>query len=65
MDHSRNVGNSERYTFRRGRRTRWLDIHNLLGIVTVCWILVVGVTGAINALDPLIAALCNLRSFAP
>ena len=40
-----------------GHRTRWLDIHNLFGIVTVCWLLVVGVTGAINALDPFVAAL--------
>lgn len=31
-------------------RTRWLDIHNLLGIVTLCWVLVVGATGVVNAL---------------
>lgn len=29
-------------------RTRWLDLHNLLGIVTVVWALVVGATGMIN-----------------
>jgi uncharacterized iron-regulated membrane protein len=34
----------------RGSRTRWLDLHNLLGIVTVTWALVVGLTGAINTL---------------
>jgi uncharacterized iron-regulated membrane protein len=34
----------------RARRVRWLDLHNLLGIVTVAWLLVVGVTGAINTL---------------
>lgn len=32
----------------RSRRTRWLDLHNLLGIVTMLWALVVGVTGAMN-----------------
>lgn len=31
-------------------RTRWLDLHNLLGIVTVVWLFVVGLTGAINTL---------------
>ncbi len=34
----------------RGRRTRWLDLHNLLGIVTVVWLFVVGFTGAVNTL---------------
>lgn len=32
----------------RSRRIRWLDLHNLLGIVTVAWALVVGATGVIN-----------------
>jgi len=38
-------------TVRKGKtpRMRWLDLHNLLGIVTVTWAAVVGVTGAINA----------------
>ncbi|MDN5941605.1 MAG: PepSY domain-containing protein [Nitrospira sp.] len=37
-------------------RLTWLDLHNLLGIVTVLWALVVGVTGVINTLDrPLFA----------
>lgn len=37
-------------TIRAGRsaRIQWLDIHNLLGIVTVVWVLVVGATGVIN-----------------
>jgi uncharacterized iron-regulated membrane protein len=35
--------------------TKWLDLHNLLGIVTVVWVVVVGFTGSINTLaDPLI-----------
>ena len=35
---------------RRSPRIWWLDLHNLLGIVTLAWLLVVGVTGAINTL---------------
>lgn len=34
----------------RSARTKWLDYHNLLGIVALAWMLVVGVTGVINAL---------------
>lgn len=34
----------------RGRHVRWLDLHNLLGIVTVIWLGVVGLTGVINTL---------------
>jgi uncharacterized iron-regulated membrane protein len=39
-------------TVRHGRtaRLRWLDLHNLLGIVTVVWALVVGTTGVVNTL---------------
>ena len=32
----------------RATRVKWLDLHNLLGIVTVTWALVVGATGVIN-----------------
>lgn len=35
----------------RGTRLRWLDLHNLLGIVTVICGLVVGITGVVNTLD--------------
>lgn len=40
-------------TVRRERATRlkWLDQHNLIGIVTLVWLMVVGVTGTINALN--------------
>lgn len=40
-------------TVRRGRanRLKWLDLHNLLGIVTLAWALVVGLTGAMNELS--------------
>jgi uncharacterized iron-regulated membrane protein len=37
-------------TVRHGRtaRLKWLDLHNLLGIVTLVWALAVGATGVIN-----------------
>lgn len=35
---------------KRSARLKWLDYHNLLGIVTVAWVAVVGVTGVINTL---------------
>ncbi|WP_454256420.1 PepSY-associated TM helix domain-containing protein [Pseudomonas sp. Marseille-Q8238] len=44
----------------KSSRTRWLDLHNLLGIVTLTWALVVGITGVISATaDLLIAAWRN------
>ncbi|KAF1003191.1 MAG: hypothetical protein GAK28_04887 [Luteibacter sp.] len=40
----------------RGPRVLWIDLHNLLGIVTVAWVVVVGGTGVINTLnEPLFA----------
>lgn len=36
-------------------RVRWLDLHNLLGIATALWLLVVGATGVLNTLDVPIA----------
>lgn len=38
----------------RTRRIAWLDTHNLLGIMTVVWALVVGSTGVINTWADLI-----------
>lgn len=40
-------------TVRSGRssRLKWLDLHNLLGIATGVWLLVVGLTGIINELS--------------
>jgi uncharacterized iron-regulated membrane protein len=36
-------------------RTKWLDMHNMLGIVTLVWASVVALTGVINTLaDPII-----------
>ncbi len=34
----------------RSKRLKWLDYHNLLGIVALAWALVVGLTGVINTL---------------
>lgn len=36
---------------KRSKRLQWLDLHNLLGIVTVAWALVVGATGVMNELS--------------
>lgn len=33
----------------RSTRAKWLDLHNLVGIVTLVWFTVVGATGVINA----------------
>jgi len=40
-------------TVRRQRSTqlKWLDLHNLLGIATLVWLLVVGITGVVNTLS--------------
>ena len=46
-------------TVRRGRgaRVRWLDLHNMIGMVTLAWLAVVGVTGVINTLTAPAAAI--------
>ncbi|UZK66382.1 PepSY-associated TM helix domain-containing protein [Sphingomonas sp. M1-B02] len=42
---------------RRSRRLKWLDYHNLLGIVALAWASVVGLTGVINTLaTPIVQA---------
>lgn len=33
----------------RSKRTKWLDLHNLLGIAALSWMMVVGATGVMNA----------------
>ncbi len=35
----------------KSARTQWLDLHNLLGIATLLWLLVVATTGVINTLS--------------
>jgi uncharacterized iron-regulated membrane protein len=34
----------------RSKRLKWLDLHNLLGIATGAWLLIVGLTGVMNEL---------------
>lgn len=41
----------------RSARVRWLDMHNMVGIVTLAWLSVVGLTGIINCLSTPIVAL--------
>lgn len=38
----------------RGRRGRWLDLHNSAGIILLTWAFVVGATGVINTVDNLL-----------
>ncbi|MFK7700254.1 PepSY-associated TM helix domain-containing protein [Pseudomonas caspiana] len=40
----------------KSMRMRWLDLHNLIGVVTLTWALVVGVTGVISACADLLIA---------
>jgi uncharacterized iron-regulated membrane protein len=40
----------------KSTRLRWLDLHNLIGVITLTWALVVGVTGVISACADLIIA---------
>jgi uncharacterized iron-regulated membrane protein len=46
-------------------RLRWFDLHNLLGIVTFCWVLVVGATGVMNALSTPLFGLWQMRTLPP
>ena len=48
----------------RGPRTKWLDYHNLLGVVTVAWAFVVGFTGVINTLDETLFRTWQMRELA-
>lgn len=42
---------------KRSRLIRWLDLHNLLGAVTIVWVVVVGFTGVINTWADLVLKL--------
>jgi len=48
----------------RGRRIRWLDLHNFLGIATAAWLLVIALTGIINSLHDPLAALWRTHQLA-
>ncbi|MBE7175808.1 MAG: PepSY domain-containing protein [Mucilaginibacter polytrichastri] len=41
----------------KSRRLKWLDMHNLLGIVVLAWTTVVGITGVINTLSDVVLGL--------
>ncbi|SFC07879.1 PepSY-associated TM helix domain-containing protein [Spirosoma endophyticum] len=41
----------------KSTRLKWLDLHNLLGVVTVAWAVVVGFTGVINTLSEVVLGL--------
>ncbi|WP_404713010.1 PepSY-associated TM helix domain-containing protein [Sphingomonas sp. MMS24-J13] len=49
---------------RRSARVKWLDYHNLLGIVAVAWMTVVGVSGMINALAKPLTAIWQANELA-
>jgi len=48
----------------RSARVKWLDWHNLLGIVTVVWLTVVGLTGTINTLNRIVLGLWQMDQMA-
>lgn len=48
----------------RSARIKWLDTHNMIGIVTLAWLTVVGVTGIITALSTPIAGLWQMGQLA-
>jgi uncharacterized iron-regulated membrane protein len=48
----------------RSRRVRWLDTHNMIGIVTFAWLSVVGATGVINCLSTPIVAMWKANELA-
>jgi len=48
----------------RSTRLKWLDYHNLLGVVALAWMSVVGLTGVINALATPIIQLWQMSELA-
>lgn len=45
-------------------KVKWLDLHNLLGAVTIVWVLVVGATGVINTWADLVLQLWRFDQLA-
>lgn len=41
----------------KSRKLKWLDMHNMLGIVTLTWAMVVGLTGVINGFADVVLSL--------
>jgi len=54
-------------TYRRNAtlRTRWFDLHNLLGIVTLAWAFVVGASGIMNALSTPLFGIWRAQTLPP
>jgi uncharacterized iron-regulated membrane protein len=52
------------YRSRRTRVVRWLDVHNLAGILLVVWTLVVGFTGVINTWADLVVKMWQFGQLA-
>jgi uncharacterized iron-regulated membrane protein len=48
----------------RSARLKWLDTHNMVGIVALAWVAVVGATGVITALSTPIAGLWQIGQLA-
>ncbi|MFT3976921.1 MAG: PepSY-associated TM helix domain-containing protein [Sphingomonas bacterium] len=48
----------------RSARVKWLDTHNMIGIVALAWLTVVGATGVITALSTPIAGLWQMGQLA-
>ncbi len=48
----------------RSTRLKWLDMHNLLGVVTIAWATVVGLTGVINTLSEVVLGLWQMGQLA-
>lgn len=46
------------------QRTRWLDLHNLLGVTALVWMIVVGATGVINTWADLVIQLWQRNELA-
>lgn len=44
----------------RSTRLKWLDLHNLLGVVTIVWGTVVGLTGVINTASEIVLGLWQI-----
>lgn len=44
----------------RSARLKWLDLHNLLGVVTIVWGVVVGFTGVINTASEIVLGLWQM-----
>lgn len=41
----------------KSKRLKWLDTHNIVGIITLAWLVVVGFTGVINTLSDVVIGL--------